>query len=326
LLAGFACIAAAPEWTVLISGVTARFRGVSAVNENVAWASGANGTVLRTADGGTTWQRLPVDGAAALDFRDIDAVNERTAYVLSIGPGDASRIYKTSDAGATWNIQFKNTDPNAFYDAMAFWSPNHGIVVSDSVDGRFVIRTTEDGGRTWPLIPADRLPPALPSEGAFAASGTNIAVHGNRHVWIGMGSGRVLRSADAGKSWAVSATGIAASESAGIFSIAFRDALHGVAVGGDYRKETATGNNAAVTSDGGKTWRLVEGLGGFRSVVTWAGTNLIAVGPSGADISNDRGTTWRPIPGPGYHTFSVAKGKRIGWGAGEKGTLGRLRW
>src|SRR5262249_19412144 len=108
-------------WTAQSSGVTVRLRGISAVGDTVAWASGARGTILRTTDGGTTWTKLAVPDADALDFRDIDAVDARTAYVLSIGKGAASRIYKTTDAGAHWDRQFVATEPDAFLDAMAFW-------------------------------------------------------------------------------------------------------------------------------------------------------------------------------------------------------------
>ena len=324
LLCVVALHAATPEWTILNSGVTQRLRGVSAVNERVAWASGAGGVILRTNDGGTTWRRLTVAGAETLDFRDVDAVDERTAYVLSIGPGESSRIYKTKDAGDTWQLQFKNTDPKAFYDAMTFSTPSRGIAFSDSVDGKFVLLLTSDGGSTWKR---QEVTGALPGEGAFAASGTNIAVQGKKDVWIGTTAGRVLRSSDGGTSWSISTTGLAASPSAGIFSVAFRDKLHGVVVGGDYKAEGVAGDNAAITADGGKTWTLVRGLGGFRSVATWLNNNLLAaVGPSGTDISRDAGKTWTPVPGPGFHTFSAPRRGRIGFGAGERGLLGRLRW
>jgi photosystem II stability/assembly factor-like uncharacterized protein len=270
-----------------------------------------------------TWQRLTVPGAEKLDFRDIDAVDERTAYVLSIGPGAASRIYKTTDAGVTWALQFQNADPKGFYDAMTFWDAAHGIAVGDAVDGKFSLLMTADGGKRWE--PVTGLPPALAEEGAFAASGTNIAVAG-KQIWIGFNSGRVLRSADGGKTWELAVTGLATSPSAGIFSIAFRNGRNGVVVGGDYRQEGKAGRNAAVTSDGGRTWTVVEGLGGFRSVVAWVGKELVAVGPSGTDWSQDGGRTWKPVAGPGFHTFSAARGKRVGFGAGEKGLLGRLRW
>jgi len=322
-----------PHWTIQTSGVTARLRGVSAVSERVAWACGAESTVLRTSDGGATWRQLTVipDAADRVDFRDIDAIDARTAYVLSIGNGPASRIYKTTDAGATWVLQFKNEDPKAFYDAMSFWDAEHGIVMGDSIDGQFCILMTEDGGRHWQRVAASGLPPALENEGAFAASGTNIAVFGRSRAWIGTGAGanaRVLRTHDRGRTWAIAATPLIAGPSAGIFSITFRDARHGVIVGGDYKKENEAVRNLAVTSDGGVTWRLVKGLSGFRSAVAYVpGVGrpaLVAVGPAGADYSTDDGRTWRPIEGPGFDALSFVPGALTGFASGARGSLGRL--
>jgi photosystem II stability/assembly factor-like uncharacterized protein len=329
----------ATQWTLQTSGVTARLRGVSAVSGRVAWASGADSTVLRTTDGGASWKKLKVT-TDALDFRDIDAVDARTAYVLSIGNGPASRIYKTTDAGANWTLQFKNDDPKAFYDAMSFWDRNHGVVIGDSIDGQFCIMTTDNGGRTWLRVPASALPPALENEGAFAASGTNIAVFGKSHAWIGTGAGakaRVLRTADRGRTWKIVETPLIAGASAGIFSVAFRDAQHGAIVGGDYRKENEAVDNLAVTSDGGVTWTLARGLSGFRSVVAYLpdansepglGT-LVALGPSGADYSTDGGRTWKVLDGPGFDTLSFApsrgpRGQPIALAAGVRGSIGKL--
>jgi photosystem II stability/assembly factor-like uncharacterized protein len=319
-----------PHWSVQTSGVQSRLRGVSAVTDRVAWASGADSTILRTTDGGLSWKKLTVT-TDVLDFRDIDAVDTRTAYVLSIGNGPASRIYKTTDAGATWRLQFKNDDAKAFYDAMSFWDRDHGIVIGDSIDGQFCIMTTNDGGQTWVRVPATALPPALENEGAFAASGTNIAVFGKCHAWIGTGAAvkaRVLRTADCGRTWKIAATPLSAGASAGIFSIAFRDAKHGIVVGGDYRKENEAVDNLAVTSDGGITWRLSRGLTGFRSAVTYVPgaktRTLVAVGPSGADYSSDGGRTWQLLAGPGFDTLSFARGQPIAYAAGARGSIGKL--
>ena len=319
---------AVPRWTMQNSGVTARLRGVSAVSERVAWASGSGSTVLRTLDGGLTWQKLSVT-TDMLDFRDIDAMDSETAYVLAAGNGPASRIYKTTDAGKTWTMQFKSEDSKVFLDAMSFWDADHGVVFGDSVDGQFYILTTKDGGRVWSRVSADKLPPALENEGAFAASGTNIALFGKSYAWIGTGAAaksRVLRTADGGQTWQVFDTPLTSGPSAGIFSIAFPDTKHGVIAGGDYRKEQEAVNNLAVTNDGGITWTLVKGLSGFRSVVAYVPNTktLIALGPSGGDYSTDDGRTWRPITGPGFDTFSFVHRTSIGWGAGAKGAIGRL--
>lgn len=332
-LAGWLAITpSVPRWQPQNSGVTARLRGVSAVSERVAWAGGAAGTVLRTANGGMTWTKLPIPDAATLDFRDVDAVTPTSAYILSIGPGAASRIYKTTDAGASWTLQFTNREPRGFFDAMAFWDDRRGLVMGDAIDGRFDILRTLDAGRTWTRVPAAALPPALPNEGAFAGSGTNVAVLPGGRAWIGTGAAarcRVLQTSDYGATWTIADTPVAGSESAGIFSIAFRDPRHGMTVGGDYRKEQDASNNAAATVDGGRTWKAVTGLRGFRSAVAHLpGTTAswIAVGPQGADLTADDGGSWRPIEGAGYHAFAFARSGRAGWGVGEQGRIGKLIW
>lgn len=319
-------LGAAATWTPQLTGVAARLRGLSAVSDTVAWASGTGGTVLRTTNGGREWRAVPLPDAQQLDFRDIDAFSDRVAYVLSIGNGDASRIYKTSNGGKAWTLQLAMTDPKMFLDAMAFWTPERGIAYSDSIDGQFVIFQTTDG-RTWTRIPPAALPAALPNEGAYAASGTNVAVHGRDHVWIGTTASRVLHSADGGRTWTIAQTQIPTSASAGIFSVAFRDAQHGIAVGGDYQQELEAVDNAAVTADGGRTWTVSTGLSGYRTVVAPAPrsrSSWLAVGPRGADVSHDDGRTWTPLAGAGFDTFSFSPRGRVGWGAGARGSIGRL--
>lgn len=276
-----------------------QLRGISAVSAKVAWASGAKGTVLRTIDGGASWETLTIAGADSLDFRDIQAFDQNTAFVLSIGPGDQSRIYKTSDGGKIWQRQFTNSDPKAFYDCFAFWDNTHGIAVSDSVDGKFPLIATADG-MTWNPVVTKKMPAALPSEGAFAASGTCIATFGKNDVWFGTGgpAARVFHSADRGKNWTVGETPILhGAATQGVFSVAFWTAKDGLAVGGDYKEPTKNESIAAITHDGGKTWTLASKQPqGYRSAVAMGASHaLVAVGTNGADISHDSGTSWSPM-------------------------------
>jgi photosystem II stability/assembly factor-like uncharacterized protein len=319
----------APQWLSQSSGTTSRLRGVSAVSATVAWASGSDGVYLKTIDGGATWRAATVPGAEALDFRDVEAFDADTAYLLSIGEGERSRIYKTTEGGGHWRLQFTNHNPKAFFDALAFWDADHGVAVSDSVDGRFVIIRTTDGGASWKEIPTEKLPPALAGEGAFAASGTCVITQGRNNAWIATTAARVLRSTDGGASWQVATTPIPSGQSsAGIFSIAFKDAKNGVIVGGDYKKEGEARDNVATTSDGGRTWKLAKGPlpGGFRSAVAYTpgASTLLAVGPSGADYSLDGGASWAPIGGAGYHAVSFAR-SGAGWAVGEGGRVAKFR-
>ena len=250
--------------TIQQSNTTANLRGVSVLANRLAWAAGAHGTYLRTVDAGDSWQAAQVPGAEALDFRDVEAFSADLAYLLSAGPGDRARIYKTTDAGKHWTLQFTYNNPKGFIDCMAFWDPDHGIVLGDPVPNdaskrKFELIATEDGGKNWkPLSPAS-LPPAVEGESAFAASGTCITVQGKTNVWFATGGkvARVFRSTDAGKTWTVADTPIIhGEESMGINSIAFRDAKHGVIAGGDYMNPEKTGPNLASTVDGGLTWKL----------------------------------------------------------------------
>jgi photosystem II stability/assembly factor-like uncharacterized protein len=329
-----AAASATSSWVIQTSPTTERLRGVSAASASVAWASGSKGTVLRTVDGGATWSRVAVPDADALDFRDIEAFGADIAYVLAIGNGDKSRIYKTEDGGKTWVVQFTNPDSRAFYDAIAFWDAKTGIAVGDPVDGRFTIVRTADGGRTWTRVPAANIPEALPGDGAFAASGTCLVVQGSRHAWFGTGGAaraRVFRSADQGRTWAVADTPImAGNASSGVFSLAFSDPDHGVAVGGDYRLERETGDNLAITGDGGRTWAFAgtTRLRSFRSAVAYVpgsqGRRLIAVGPGGSDTSDDGGSTWAPVGDQGFHALSISGGGAA-WAVGEGGRIAAWR-
>jgi photosystem II stability/assembly factor-like uncharacterized protein len=312
-------------FTVQPSGATASLRGVWAASDKVVWASGTRGTYLRTSDGGATWRAAVVPGAETLDFRDVQAVDANTAYLLSIGAGAASRIYKTTDGGAHWTLVLQNPDAKGFFDEMAFWNPRNGILVGDQVEGQIVVMTTVDSGETWQR---QQMPPALPGEGAFAASGTGIAVFGDRDVWIGTGgkdAARVYHSSDGGRTWTVASTPVRAdSASAGIFSLAFSDAQHGIAVGGDYTNPNEQAGNIALTADGGKTWTNPAGTPprGFRSAVAYLADRKwwIAVGTSGADISTDGGRNWKPFDSGTYNAVSFVS-SQAGWAVGPQGRI-----
>ena len=281
------------RWELTPTGTTAQFRGLSAVSKDVAWVGGSAGTVLRTVDGGKHWQNVSPPGAEALQFRDVEAFDARRAVALTIGNGEDSRVYRTADGGKTWSETFRNTDANAFYDCIAFNDDKHGLALSDPVDGKFRIAATSDGGKSWKVQPTDGMPAALAGEFAFAASGTCLVAGHGRTAWFASGGGdrpRVFRTVDGGRRWTVSDSPMASGEAAGIFSLAFRNSLFGVAVGGDFTTPNVALNAASVTYDGGRTWKLVpkdKAPKGYRSgshFVPWSPTTVVAVGPSGSDV------------------------------------------
>ncbi len=315
------------QWELQTINTDASLRGLCAVSAQIAWVSGTKGTFGRTIDGGKTWEVGTVPDASGLDFRDVEAFSENTAYLLSIGKGESSRIYKTIDGGKSWKLQFKNADPEAFYDAFAFWGEKNGIAMSDPVKGQFQLITTEDGGNTWKPVWMPTMPPALPNEGGFAASGTCLFTFGFTNVWLvtgGAKSARVFSSSNRGRTWTVSETPMLAGEaSAGIFSIAFRDLNHGIIVGGDYRKPNDSGITAALTMDGGKTWKGIENKLPFRSGVVWVSGKWIAVGTSGSHVSADNGASWQQLDNADYNSVSFTK-SGDGWAAGPKGRIAKF--
>ncbi len=283
--------AASAQWKRVPVATTAGFRGLSVVSDKVVWASGTDGTVIRTVDAGKTWSVMTVAGAGKLDFRGIHAFDANSAVIISSGPAEKGQahILRTTDGGRKWSQVYEQKTPGVFFDAVAFWDHKHGIVLSDPVEGRFALFTTKDGGMTWKQIPAAAVPPALPNEGAFAASNSCLTVEGKNNVWFATGGGsvaRVFRSGDRGKTWTASATPMhPQNASSGIFSLAFRDAKNGLAAGGDYQHpESSDLPNLMRTSDGGQTWQPVaptNPVGIYFSSVAHAHDRIIAAGITG---------------------------------------------
>ena len=145
-----AALAQTQTWHPLASPSKASLRGLHAVSDSVAWASGANATILRTTDGGLSWKTLaPPTGSEALDFRDIHAWDAKNAVIMSAGSGTKSRIYRTTDGGVSWTLAHENKQEKGFFDGMTFWDRKRGILVGDPVDGRFTILITNDSGASW---------------------------------------------------------------------------------------------------------------------------------------------------------------------------------
>ncbi len=351
-----------PKLTPQTSGTTQLLIAVSPVNDRVVWAAGTGGTYVVTTDGGNTWKAGVVPGTTddpndELQFRDVQGVSDKVAYLMSIGNNPTDfKIYKTTDGGATWNIQFTNELANAFYDCFSFWTPIRGITHSDSVNGVFPdIRTTD--GKTWHSI-SKNMPPALSGESSFAASGTCIATEGDRNAWIATGGAsiaRILATRDGGNTWNAYDTPLVSSPSAGGVSVAFRDSEHGILGGGDLNSNASA--DAATSDDGGRTWTLTnkppisgaifclayvsgnqqhdddQGRGNYgqndgegfdhnldRAVVITAETEP-DFSSGAAAWTPDEGRTWYQIPNAsGYWAVAFAN-PHAGWFVGNNGQI-----
>ncbi len=333
-----------PKLTSQTSNTTQLLIAVSPVNSQIVWAAGTGGTYVMTTDGGETWKAGVVPGAEKLQFRDVQGVSDKIAYLLSIGnnPGDF-RIYKTTDGGGTWTIEFKNQIKKAFYDCFAFWTPDRGIAQSDSVNGVFPdIRTTD--GTTWKSI-AKNMPPALKGEASFSSSGTCVTTEGDNNAWIATGGSKIARimaTTDGGDSWNAYDTPLISSPTAGGFSVAFRDSMNGIVGGGDLATKDPNHAETAASHDGGKTWKLTKkppvkgaifclsytngddedhGHHGDRTVVITAETAPNFTSGAGA-WTPDEGDTWFKLPKEvsGYWAVAFAD-PHSGWFVGNGGKI-----
>jgi len=331
-----------PTLTPQTSGTKQLLISVSPVNSRVVWAAGTGGTYVVTKDGGEHWRAAVVPGAETLQFRDVEGVSEKVAYLMSIGNNTSDfRIYKTIDGGASWTIEFKNDKAHAFYDCFAFWTPRRGIVHSDSVNGIFPDHRTLNG-KTWQSI-AGNMPPALPGEASFAASGTCITTQGERNAWIATGGStvaQILATRDGGDTWNAYDTPLVSSPSAGAVTVAFRNPSYGMVAGGDLASNDSA--DAATSMDGGRTWTLtkkpptrgtifclsyVHGSGNngthndFEKLVVVTAETEPNFNSGSAAWTPDEGNTWHALPSvSGFWAVAFATPK-AGWFVGNKGKI-----
>ncbi len=304
------------QWTLQDSHVTADLRGIDSLGNGVAWASGTNGTVLRTEDAGSVWQLCAVPpGAQKLDFRGIQAFDNHTAIVMSSGKGDLSRLYKTTDGCQTWKRVFDDPDETGFFDSLRRVTEKQLFLLGDPVNGKFSVFTSRDAGDTW-YIADDPGLDAPKDAGAFAASNSSLTSVGP-FLLFGTGGPTAAvyhtvsrcdqKTSVCSMAWQSAETPIAhGAAPSGVFSLAGRFATTAagrtvtllVAVGGNYQSATDSTAVAAVSADSGATWTAAQTMpGGYRSAVVYdRKTNtFLTVGPNGTDVSVDDGRNWRPL-------------------------------
>lgn len=319
------------DWHITPTGTDEEFRGLAALSSRVAWVAGEEGSVLLTRNAGRRWHDVSPSEADGLALRDIEARNARHAVALSIGTGEDSRIYATTDGGQTWTETFRNPDPAAFYDCMAFTPNGRGLALSDPVDGHFQLARSNDFGLTWQVQSTTGMPAARAGEFAFAASGTCIVAGRYGHFWFvtgGIDQPRIFSSDDGGLTWTVRRTPLRGGPSAGIYSVDFAGPVGGVMVGGDYADETNGTDASAFRTASGARWRASNRpVRGYRSGVSFVpGTdgNAIAVGPTGSDVSYNAGRTWTGFDKDRYDGVQCSSLDGSCWASGTDGRVARL--
>jgi photosystem II stability/assembly factor-like uncharacterized protein len=324
-------------WKVQTSGIDTNLRAVSAVYVPdakgkgapvpVVWASGSNGVILKSVDEGKNWTRLHVTDGDSLDFRGIVAFSASTAYVMSIGDGDKSRIYKTADGGATWKLQYSGDRKEVFLDTIACLSEKECMALGDPIERKFLLLKTTDGEH-WSPLPTGNMPVALPGEGAFAASNSCLAMPDDKKVLFGTGgpAARVFQSNDGGLTWTVARTPVVqGNPSSGIFSLRIDAQDRVIVLGGDYKEPALSDRVAATSLDNGKTWQLAaKQPGGLRSGLALIGNgDWAAVGPSGEEVTEDYGAHWKHTDSLNLNAVELLD-TQTGWAVGAHGLIARF--
>ena len=278
--------------TVLQQGKPTSIRGLSAVDDNVAWISGSKGYIAITRDGGKNWDWQQVKGFEKADFRDIEAFSDKEAVIMS--SGTPALILKTTDGGLNWQVKYRNADTAYFFDAMDFANPEHGLVLGDPIKNKFVLLETFDGGEIWKIF--NNCPNALPGEAAFAASGTCLRFDKNTISIVtgGSVSRKLVLYCDSYPTyWTPNETLLKHGKpSQGAFSIS-----GGIIVGGDYQNDHLTDSVAEYyfyngTYAGGRILLSKTPPSGFQSCVEFIRDSIfLSTGTPGSNITTGGGKT-----------------------------------
>lgn len=318
-----------PKIDRLESPTQSLLQAISIVDENTTWISGHNASFVRTTNGGDSWELFTHPTGDALQFRDIHALDESRAILMSAGPGPLSRIF-TFTVPDQWEENFVMQDSLGFLDCIDFWDDKKGIAYGDAIDKFPYILLTSDGGQTWTRADSTNMPQAGKGEGGFAASGTCVTTGENGKAWIATGAGgncRFLITDDYGQSWKKVNSPLIAGEVAGNTSVSFTN-QYGFVTGGDLLKPTEYTDNCAFSEDSGLTWNLSNRPNTAGAFYGGAITNVrdqifaFASGPNGLDYTNDFGQTWNTLDTLNYWALSF-KGN-FGYASGTDGKILRI--
>ncbi|WP_295792882.1 YCF48-related protein [Mucilaginibacter sp.] len=309
----------------LQTGKPTSIRGLSVVDDNVAWISGSRGYIAITRDGGKNWDWTQVKGFEKADFRDIEAFSDKTAVIMS--SGTPALVLKTTDGGATWQEKYRNTDTTYFLDAMDFDTPKHGLILGDPIRNKFLLLETNDGGETW--NPFKNMPDALTGEAAFAASGTCLRVsNGNILIASGGSNSRLISYSQKKEIWDYSNFPIAHGKaSQGAFSVAVGK-NNGIMIGGNYEKDKITDSVSVgyIPHPFKLLTETVRQPAGFQSCVEFLNADtFLATGTPGSNITIDGGKTWKQIDSTSYNVCRKAKHGKLVLLAGNGGKIGILK-
>jgi len=303
---------------IVSSGTKTSVRGLCVVDDKIIWASGSNGMVAKSTDGGNIFSWMQVPNFEKRDFRDIEAFDSNTAIIIAIA--EPAQILKTIDGGKHWEIVFTDSTKGMFLDAMSFRDNKKGIVIGDPINNKTFIATTKNGGNTWEKANKNLI--ILDSgEAFFASSGSNIVYQKKKMLFVSGGKKSNLYYKNKKYELPI----VQGLESTGANSIDVYN-NNAIIVGGDFSKDSSTANNCVLVDLKKMIFTQPQtSPTGYRSSVIYINQNTaVACGLNGIDISNDTGLNWRKISNDGFHVIKKSKIGKAVFLAGSKGRIAKL--
>lgn len=177
-------------------------------DEKLGWAVGHDAVILRTRDGGETWERLyyaPEEERPFLDVWFKDAVN-------GFAIGAYGFFLATADGGDTWSPREISSDEEEDAYGYGYAVDYHLNHIARADSGRLYVAAeagtvyrSDDGGETWRTL-------ASPYEGSFFGT---LPLDGDAVLLFGL-RGHLFRSDDAGETWRPLESGTTAMLNAGL--------------------------------------------------------------------------------------------------------------
>lgn len=314
-------------------------RGMSVPSEKVIWASGSRGSVVKSVNGGESFEWMQVKGYETRDFRAIHAWDDKEVLIVAVAA--PAVILKTMDGGINWNKVYENTDTSMFLDAVKFKDDYSGTVIGDPINDTIFLLNTNDRGAHWNKVSSSFWKSKVKEgEAFFASSNSNIAYLNDEIVFISGG----LKSRLWMNGLAMDLPIIQGANSTGANSLSISPSLnHIVTAGGDFSKPNEVNNNFVKLdrfkipntsykhlSETKYTWRInkkVNNLNGYKSSLIYLNNKwIVACGTSGVELTKNRGKNWDKISNESFHVAYKQPNKKAAFFAGSGGRIGFMNF